>query len=210
MIKVLIADDHSVVRQGLKQIFGETSDIVVTDEAKEGLEVLEKVRENDYDVVLLDISMPGRSGLEILKQLREENPKLSILVLTMYPEKQYAIRVLKAGASGYLTKESRSDELIEAVRAVAQGRKYITSALAEKLAFGLEAGFKQQPHEALSDREFQVMCMIAQGKSIKEIGEELFLSAKTVSTYRTRILEKMGMKNNAELILYALKNQLLD
>lgn len=210
MIKILIADDHAVVRKGLKQILAETSDIVATDEAINGQEVLEKVRKNDYDIVMLDISMPGRNGLDILKQVKNEKPEMSVLILSMHPEEQYAVRALKAGASGYLTKDSAPDELILAIRKISQGRKYITSSLAERLAFYLEVDSEKPLHEALSDREYEVMRMIASGKTVKEIAEELFLSIKTISTYRSRILEKMGMKNNTELVHYALKNRLLD
>ena len=210
MIKILIADDHAVVRKGLKQILAETSDIVAADEAKNGQEVLEKVRKSDYDIVMLDISMPGRSGIEILKQLKDENPEVLVLVLSMHPEEQYAVRALRAGASGYLTKDSAPEELISAIRIISQGRKYITTSLAEKLAFDLEIDSEKPLHETLSDREYEVMCKIASGKTIKEIAEELFLSVKTISTYRSRILEKMGMKNNTQLVHYALKNRLLD
>ncbi len=210
MIRILIADDHRIVREGLKQILAETPDMTVVDEASNGQEVLGKVWENDYDVVLLDISMPGRSGLDILKQLKNERPKLAVLVLSMYSEEQYAIRALRAGASGYMTKESAPDELIEAIRKVSTGRKYISPTVAEKLAVSLEANDERPAHENLSDREYQVMCMIASGKTIKTIADELSLSVKTVSTYRTRILEKMRMKNNAELTHYSIQNRLVE
>jgi len=210
MIKILIADDHPVVRKGLKEIIEETPGMVVGGEASNGQEVLENVRKSDYDVVLLDISMPGRSGLEILKELKSEKPELSVLILSIHPEEQYAVRALKAGASGYLTKESAQDELIAAIRKASTGRKYISSSLAEKLAFYLEIDTEKPLHETLSDREYEVMCMIASGKTIKEIAEELFLSVKTISTYRSRILEKMRMKSNVELTHYALKHGLVD
>jgi len=210
MIRILIADDHSIVREGLKQIIGETSDMVIAGEASNGHEVLNMVFKNDYDVVVLDITMPGINGLDVLKQIKAQKPKLPILVLTMHPEDQYAVRVLRAGASGYLTKESASDELITAIRKISVGRKYVSSSLAEKLAFGLEFDADKPPHETLSDREYQVLCMIASGKAVKEIGDELFLSVKTISTYRTRILEKMNMKNNAELTHYAIKQGLVE
>ncbi len=210
MIKILIADDHPVVRKGLKEIIEETPDMMVGDEASNGQEALEKVRKSDFDVVLLDISMPGRSGLEILKELKSEKPELSVLILSMHPEEQYAVRVLKAGASGYLTKESAPDELIEAIRKASIGRKYISSSLGEKLAFDLEIDAERPLHETLSDREYEVMCMIASGKTISEIAKKLFLSVKTISTYRSRILEKMRMKSSAELIHYALKNRLVE
>ncbi|HYA85966.1 MAG TPA: response regulator transcription factor [Nitrospirota bacterium] len=210
MIRILIADDHAIVRKGLKQILAETSDMVVTGEASNGYEVLEKVRNGHFDVLLLDISMPGRSGLDILKELKAERPKLPVLVLSMYPEEQYAIRVLKAGASGYLTKESAPDELVVALRKVAQGKKYVSPSLAEKLAFDLEMDTTKPLHEMLSDREYQVLCMVASGKTVGEIAENLSLSAKTISTYRARILDKMNMKNNAELTHYAIQNKLVD
>lgn len=210
MIKILIADDHPVVRKGLKEIIEETPGMMVGDEASNGQETIEKVRESDFDIVLLDISMPGRSGLEIIKELKSEKPDLSVLILSMHPEEQYAVRVLKAGASGYLTKESAPDELITAIRKASIGRKYISSSLAEKLAFDLEIDAEKPLHETLSDREYEVMRMIASGKTISEIAKKLFLSVKTISTYRSRILEKTGMKSNAELTHYALKNRLVE
>jgi len=209
MIRVLIADDHVIVRKGLKQIVSETEDMTVAAEAGNGQEVLDAVRANEYDVVLLDISMPGVTGLEALKQLRTERPKLPVLILSIHPEEQYAIRVLKAGASGYLTKASAPDELVTAIRTLAAGRKYITPSIAERLAQTLMAPADGSlPHEALSDREHEVLCLIGRGKTVGEIAKELFLSPKTVSTYRTRLLEKMGMKNNAELMRYALEHGL--
>jgi len=210
MIKILIADDHAIVREGLKQILAETPDMVVADEASNGQEVLNKVWEKEYDVVVLDISMPGISGLDILKQLKSQRPKLPVLVLSMHPEEQYAVRVLRAGASGYLTKQSVPDELIMAIRKVSLGRKYVSSFLAEKLASDLGIETEKLSHETLSDREYQVMCMIASGKTVKEVADELFLSVKTISTYRSRILEKMKMKSNAELTHYVIKNKLVD
>ena len=210
MIKILVADDHAVVREGLKQILSETPDMVVAAEAGSAQEVLNKVWEDSYDVVLLDISMPGRGGLDVLKQLKDEKPGLPVLILSIYPEEQYAVRALKAGASGYLTKESAPDELIAAIRKISQGRKYVSASLAEKLAFDMEIDSKKPPHEMLSDREYQVMCMIAKGNTIKEIACELSLSVKTISTYRSRILVKMIMKGNAELTHYAIKNRLIE
>jgi DNA-binding NarL/FixJ family response regulator len=210
MIKILIADDHTIFREGLKHILTDYSDLIVTDEARNGQEVLEKVWNNEYDMVLLDISMPGMNGLEVLKRLKKEKPKLSVLVLSMHPEEQYAVRALKSGASGYLTKESATDELITAIRKISQGRKYITSSLAERLAFGLETDAEKPPHETLSDREYQVLLMIASGKTITQIAKELFLSVKTVSSHRSHILEKMEMKTNAELTHYVIKHNLLD
>lgn len=210
MIKIFIADDHAIVREGLKQIVAETSDMAVTDEADTGHEVLEKVSENDYDVLVLDITMPGLNGLDALKQLRSQRPDLPVLVLSIHPEEQYAVRVLRAGASGYLTKESAPDELISAIRKVSMGGKYVTPSLAEKLASDLVVDGKKPLHETLSDREYQVLCMIASGKTVTEIAGELFLSEKTISTYRSRILEKMKMKTNAELIHYAIKHGLVE
>ncbi len=210
MIKILIADDHPVVRQGLKEVIEETPGMMVADEASNGQETLEKVRKSDFDVVLLDISMPGRSGLDILKELKSEKPELSVLILSMHPEEQYAVRVLKAGASGYLTKESAPKELKAAIKKASIGRKYVSSSLAEKLALYLEIDDERPLHETLSDREYEVMRMIASGKTITEIAEKLFLSIKTISTYRSRIIEKMGMKSNSELTHYALKNRLVE
>jgi len=210
MIKIIIADDHPIVRAGMKQIISEASDLVVADEAGDGHKLLSKTRAADFDVVILDISMPHIDGLDVLKQLKIEKPKLPVIVLSIHPEDQYALRVLKAGASGYVTKASAPDELINAIRKVYRGGKYISPAIAEKLAFQLDANFEEMPHEVLSDREYQVLCMLASGKTVTEMAEELALSVKTISTYRARILEKMDMKNNAELIHYAIQNQLVD
>jgi len=209
MIKILVADDHTIVREGLKQIVGDVGDMMVADEAGNGQEALAKIREGQYDVVLLDISMPGRSGLEVLKDIRTERPKLPVLILSMHSEEQYAVRALRAGAAGYLTKASAPDELIGAIRKVSRGRKYVTASLAEKLALELDADTRKPPHEMLSDREYQVMLMLASGKSVTEIADELSLSVNTISTYRSRILEKMNMKKNAELTLYAVQNGLV-
>ncbi len=208
-IKILIADDHTIVREGIKQILAEMPEVTVTDEARNGQEVLQNVWDKDYDIVLLDITMPGRSGLDVLKQLKNDKPALKILILSMHPEEQYAIRAFKAGAFGYLTKESSPNELIEAIRKVSIGKKYVSSSLAETLASHLEAKSEKPPHDTLSDREYEVMCMIASGKTVKEIAGELALSVKTISTYRARILEKMGMKNNAQLTHYTIQNQLV-
>lgn len=209
-MKILIADDHTIFREGLKHILTEYPDMIVADEARNGREVLDKIWNNDYDMVLLDISMPGMTGLEALKQLKNDKPKLPVLVLSMHPEEQYAVRALRAGASGYLTKESAPDELMTAIRKISQGRKYITSSLAERLALEMEADSEKPLHDVLSDREYQVLRMIAEGKTVKHIAEELSLSIKTVSTYRTRIMEKMKMASNAELMHYAMKHHLLD
>jgi len=209
MLKILIADDHPVFRRGLKQIIAETTDIVVADEAADGLEVLNKVKVGDFDVVLLDISMPGKTGIDVLAQLKYERPKLPVLMLSMHPEEQYAVRALRAGASGYLTKESAPDELVAAIRKVSTGGKYVSASLAERLASLLQKA-EQLPHDILSRREYQVMCLMASGKTVSEIAKELSLSVKTISTYRSRILEKMKMKNNAELTRYAINNSLID
>ncbi len=209
MLKILIADDHSIVREGLKQVLADTSDMVVSDEAASTEEALKKALEGDFDVVVLDISMPGRGGLDALKQIKSQKPKLPVLILSMYSEEQYVLRVLKAGAAGYLTKESAPDELIGAIRKVSKGMKYVSAHLAEEIAFALDSDFERPIQETLSDREFQVLCMIASGKTAREIAGELALSVKTVSTYRSRILEKMRMKSNAELTHYAIKNKLV-
>lgn len=210
MLKILIADDHPVVRRGLKQIIADNPDMAVVDEATNGWEVLNKVRASDYNVVLLDIAMPGKDGLDVLTQLKQEKPRLPVLMLSMYPEEQFAVRALRAGASGYLTKESAPDELVGAIRKVSAGGKYVSSALAEKLALDLQTGGKQPLHETLSDREYRVMCLIASGKTVTEIARELSLSVKTISTYRRRILDKMNMKNNAELTHYTMSRRLVD
>ena len=210
MIKILIADDHPIVRKGIKQLIEETPDLIVVDEAKDGREVLEKIQKQPIDVLLLDISLPVISGFEIINEINKKHPRYKILVLSMHPEEQYAVRVLKAGAAGYLTKESAPDELIKALRKVARGGKYITASLAEKLAFDIEKDTDQPPHELLSAREYQVMLLLGKGKTVGQIGKELFLSVKTISTYRSRILEKMGMKSNAEIIRYVIENNLAD
>ncbi len=210
MIKVLIADDHPIVRAGIKQIFDEIDDIRVAGEVENGNQVLEKVRCNQYDVVLLDISMPRLNGIEVLKILRREFPKVHVLILSMHPEEVYAVRSLKAGAAGYLTKGSAPTELISAIRKVSRGGKYVTAEVAERLAFNINSFDRDHPHEALSDREYQVMRLIACGKTVMEIAEELYLSDRTISTYRYRILEKMGMKKNVEIIHYAIKNNLVE
>ena len=212
MIKVLIADDHALFREGLKKVIDQHSDLEVSGEASNGQDVLEKVWNEDFDVLLLDISMPGRSGIDILKEIRgaKHQPKPKILMLSMHPEEQYAVRALKAGASGYLTKESAPDEVIDAIRQVSMGLKYVTLSLAEKLAIELELDHDKPLHEQLSDREFQVMQMIARGHTIKKIAEKLFLSSRTISTYKSRILEKLNMKNNADIISYIMEHNLTD
>jgi DNA-binding NarL/FixJ family response regulator len=210
MIRILVVDDHAIVREGLKQILGDVNDMSVSDEAAGGQEALSKIRGGEFDVILLDISLPGRSGLEILKEIKAERPRLPVLILSMHAEEQYAVRTLRAGASGYLTKASAPDELIGAIRKVSSGRKYVSASLAEKLALELDIDTQKPPHAALSDREYQVMMMLASGKSVKEIADELCLSVKTISTYRSRVMEKMNMKKNAELTLYAIRSHLID
>lgn len=209
MIRVLICDDHAIVRQGLRQIIDEQQDMNTVAEAGGYPEVMKQLREHQADLVLLDISMPGKNGIEILKLVKKEFPKLVVLVLSMYPEDQYAVRAIRAGASGYLTKQSAADQLITAIRQVSAGRKYITPELAQALANTLGRDADAMPHETLSDREYQTLCLIAAGKTLSQIAEELSLSAKTVSVYRARLLEKMGLKNNAELTHYALKHGLV-
>ena len=209
MIKVMVADDHPVVREGLKQILSQAQDIKVTAEAEDGHEILDKVRNQEFDVIVLDISMPGLMGLDVLKQLKSEKPELPVLILSMHPEEQYAIRVLRAGASGYLTKGSAPDKLTEAIRKLYRGGKYVSSSLAERLADELGGDLTKLPHQTLSDREYQVMCLIASGKTVTQVADQLALSVKTVSTYRTRILEKMRMQSNAELTHYAIENKLV-
>lgn len=210
MLRVLVADDHAVVRQGLKMILTEEFSPLILGEAQNGQDLLAQLQKGLWDVVVLDITMPGRSGLDVLKELRQCYPKLPVLVLSMHPEDQFAVRVLKAGAAGYLTKENVPEEVVKAIRKVIGGGRYVSASLAEKLAFDLQTDLEKVPHEALSDREYQVMCMIASGKTVKEIGNELGLSIKTISTYRTRILDKLNMKTNAELTHYAVKNNLVD
>ena len=210
MIKVLIADDHPIVRQGLRQILSDTPDLRVAGEAVNGQEALEQVRAGGWDALVLDITLPDRSGFDILKQLKSEQPDLPVLVLSIHAEEQFALRVLKAGASGYLTKENAPAELVKAIRKVVSGGKYISPGLAETLAAGLTATSDQPRYETLSDREFQVLRLMASGKTLTEIAGELALSAKTVSTYRTRLMEKLNLKNNAEIIRYAIENGLIE
>lgn len=209
MIKLLIADDHALFREGLKRVLSDTFGVCAIDEAVNGQEVIEKVAKNNYDIVLLDISMPGRSGLDVLKQLKCNNPDLHVLVVSMHSEAEYAERVLRAGAFGYITKERTPEELILAIRRIASGKKYVSSTMAERLAWHLESNFEKSLHETLSDREYEVMCMIASGKTVKDISEELSLSMKTISTHRSHILKKMDMTKNSQLIHYAILNQLV-
>jgi two-component system invasion response regulator UvrY len=209
-MRFLIADDHAVVRRGLKETLGEAFPRATFGEAKTAEETLEHARRQDWDVVILDISMPGKSGLDILDDLHRLRPKLPVLLLSIHPEEQYARRALKSGAAGYLTKESVPEELKEAVRRVQSGGRYVSAALAEKLAFDLRRGADTPLHELLSGREFQVLRMIASGRTVKQIADEISLSVKTISTYRARILEKTGMKTTAELIRYAIQTRLVD
>ncbi len=207
-IRLIIADDHPLFRRGLKNAFSETPDIEVVNEAENGEDLLKKIPGLDLSVVLLDVSMPGKNGLDLLKQLRDEYPKLPILILTVYPEEHYAVRFFKAGASGFITKESSTDQIYAAVRKVASGGKFASPAITEKLAF--DFGKNDRPlHENLSDREYQVFMMLAEGASPTEIGKDLSLSVKTISTHRSRILDKMQMKKNVELIHYAISHRLL-
>lgn len=210
MIKILVADDHTLVREGLKKILEDTGDIQVAGEASSAQEVINELWKRDYDFVLLDIRFPHRNGLDVLKQLKCMKPNLPVLILSMYPEEQYAVRSIRAGASGYITKESAPEELIEAIKKVAKGKKYITSTIAEKLAFEMNGDSERSLHERLSNREYQVMCLIASGKRVTDIAEMLNLSVKTVSTHRARILRKMNMENNAQITHYAIKNNLVD
>lgn len=210
MIRVLIVDDHAIVRQGLKRILAETPDMAVAGEAESGAEALKKIREEEWDVVLLDVSMPGRNGIDVLKQIMSENRGIRVLILSMYPEDQYAVRMFKAGASGYMTKETAPEELVEAIRKVAAGKKYISATLAELLLAELDIDAEKQPHERLTDREYQVFRLLGSGWTVSEIAIQMSLSVKTISSHRTHILEKMKLKNNAELTLYAIQNNLTD
>lgn len=209
-INVLIADDHAIVREGLKQILADTGDIAVAGEAENGLEAIKLVRHGKGDVLLLDISLPDRNGIEVLKQVRKEVPDVAVLILTMHREDQYAIRSLKAGAAGYLNKQSAPAELVNAIRQVAGGRKYVSPALAQELANQVNEEREVPPHETLSDREFQTLTMIASGKTVSDIAQELALSVKTISMYRSRLLQKMKLRHNAELTHYAIKNRLVE
>ncbi|MFB0516087.1 MAG: response regulator [Candidatus Neomarinimicrobiota bacterium] len=210
MLKFLVADDHPVVRAGVRQVIENNFEVDLIDEVGTCQEVLEKVWRHPYDIVLLDITMPGRSGLEVLKQLRRDRYTTPILVLSIHPEKQYAIRVLKAGASGYLNKISATDELVDAIRVVLQGEKYISPSLAKALASYIESGERESPHESLTNREFEVLNMIASGDSLKKIAEKLGLSVKTISAHRANILRKMKMNSNAELIRYVIEKGLFE
>lgn len=210
MIRIVIADDHTIVREGLKQLLGAVGDMEVVAEASNGHEVIERVRALEFDLLLLDMSMPGRSGIELIKQVRAEKPKLKILVLSMHEEHQYAVRAIRSGASGYLTKESASQQLVDAIRKVASGGAFISAEVAQQLALGAMPGAQAALHETLSDREFQILRMIAEGLSVTDIADNLSLSVKTVSTHKANIQQKMGLHSTAELIRYAITHRLVD
>jgi DNA-binding NarL/FixJ family response regulator len=209
MIKVVIVDDHAILRRGLTQIIAESEDMEVVGEADSSAAAMRLLRERPCNVLLLDVTLPDRNGVETLKLVRKEFPKMQVLMLSMHPENQYAVRALKAGAAGYLTKQSAPAQLVSAIRQVHQGRKYVTPAVAEELAQNVDRDADQPLHQTLSNREFQTMCMIASGKSLTDIASQMSLSVKTVSVYRARVLEKMRLKNNAELTHYAIRNQLV-
>ena len=210
MLRFIMADDHPVVLKGLKEIISESFDKAIIDETTTGYELLRKVQNNQYDLVLLDISLPDINGLEVLKEIKKKKPKLPVLIISMYLEEQYALRAMKAGAQGYVTKRSASDELVLAVRKILSGKRYISPAFAEKMLYDFESDAEKSPHESLSDRELQVLCMIGKGKAVNQIAEELHVSANTVRTYRTRILEKIGVKGTSELIHYAVMHGLTE
>ncbi len=208
MIDIIIVDDHAVVRSGIKHILQERPDINVVAEASSGSEAMKHLMENSADIVLLDISMPDKSGIEVLKNIRSQHPDVSVLILTMHPEEQYAIRALKGGAAGYITKDSAPSELIKAIVKISSGKRYISASLAEKLAGMLDISTERVPHEMLSDRELEVLLLIAAGRSMTEIADNLNLSIKTVSTYKSRILLKMDLRNTADIIRYSIRNNL--
>jgi DNA-binding NarL/FixJ family response regulator len=210
MIRIVIADDHTIVREGLKQLLATDPGIEVVGEARDGLEAMQLVRNVPFDVLLIDISMPGRSGLEVIRQIKAEKPKLRILVLSMHEEHQYAIRAIRAGASGYLTKDSASTQLVTALRKVAAGGAYITAEVAEQLALGAMPHADQAPHHALSDREFQVLRMLAAGHTVSDVAAKVNLSVKTVSTHKSRLMQKLGVSTNTELLRYAIQHRLTE
>ncbi len=210
MIRIVIADDHAIVREGLKRIVSEIEDMEVVGEAADGTQVMQRVRELDFDIIVQDLSMPGRSGMELIKLVRAEKPKLRILVLSMHQELQYAVRAIKSGASGYLTKESAPAQLEQAIRKIAGGGAYVTPEVAEQLALGAMPGSTANPHESLSDREFEVFRMLAAGASVTDIATRLKLSVKTVSTHKANLMHKMGLQNASELVRYAIKHGLGD
>ncbi|MBD5803373.1 Response regulator UvrY [Azoarcus sp. Aa7] len=208
-LRVLLADDHAIIRDGLKQILADTEDLAVCGEAANGSEALQLVREQEWDVIVLDISMPGRSGLDLIRLIRDEKPKLPILILSMHHEEQYAVRALHAGASGYLTKESDADLLVQAIRRVARGGVYVSDTVAQLIARGLMPAASELPHTTLSDREYQIFHRLVLGQGLTDIANELSLSVKTISTHKTRILQKMAMTNSSELIRYAVAHHLV-
>ena len=210
MIRALIADDHAVLRRGLADVLSEARDIVVRGEAGSCREVLAKLRQGDWDVVVLDLNFPDGNGLDLLREIKRERPKLPILILTIASEDQYAVRALRSGASGYLTKESAPEELVQAVRKVVAGGRYVSPKLAERLAVMIDRDAEQPPHDQLSEREFQVFRLLASGRAVSQVAEDLHLSVKTVSTYRARVLEKMNLSTNAELTIYAVRNHLVE
>jgi len=209
-IRVLIADDHAIIRHGLKQILSETEDLVLAGEADGGVSAMQLLRTLECDVVLMDVSMPDRNGIDTLKLVKKEFPRLPVLILSMHPEEQYAVRALRAGAAGYLSKQAAPEQLVTALRQVASGKKYVSAEVAEELANAIGEDLDRPPHEKLSDREYQTLCMIASGRTLTQIAEQLNLSVKTVSVYRARLLEKMRLHNNAELTHYGLKHGLVD
>jgi two-component system invasion response regulator UvrY len=210
MLRILVADDHPVVRQGIMRIIEDTQDMVVTGEAENGHDALKQIKEKEFDLILLDISMPGSDGLEVIREIKKSKPDIPVLILTIHPEKYYGLRMLQAGASGYLTKQNAPFELIEAIRKVAQGGMYISNSLAELLVISKRTGSGKPSHETLSDREYQVMYMIAVGKKVKSIAEELSISVKTIHVHRRHIMEKMSLTSNADIIHYAIQNGILE
>lgn len=210
MIRIVLADDHAIVREGLKRIVSDAADFEVAGEAADGGEVMKVVREQDFDVLVLDLSMPGRSGMELIRQVKAEKPRLKVLVLSMHQESQYAVRAIKSGASGYLTKESAPAQLEQAIRKIASGGAYITAEVAEQLALGAMPGSEAAPHESLSDREFEVFRMLVAGVAVSEIAQRLNLSVKTVSTHKSNLMHKLGLGNQSELVKYALRHGLAD
>jgi DNA-binding NarL/FixJ family response regulator len=210
VIRIVLADDHTILREGLKQVLRTEGDFEIVAEAQDGNEVMQRVRDLDFEVLVLDMSMPGKSGVEIIKQVKAENPRIRVLVLTMHDEHQYAVRALRAGASGYLTKEGASAQLVSAIRKVAAGGAFISTEVAEQLALNAMPGSQGEPHEALSNREFQVFRMLAEGKSVSDIAERLNLSVKTVSTHKANLMQKMGMETTGEIIRYAIARRLVE
>ena len=210
MIKILVVDDHALIRKGLKQLLEDSPDIQVTGEAETGMQAINMMRKNHFDLVLLDISLPDKHGMDVLKQFKTEQPDIKIIVLSMYPEEQYGLRALKAGAAGYINKQSAPEKLAGAIQHVISGKKYISETLAEQLLNNLIGESQELMHQSLSNREYQTLCLMASGKSLTEISEAMLISPKTVSVYRARMLEKMGFKNNAEAVHYAIAYHLVD